>query len=146
MPVAPVVVLYVDDDSLARDIVAASCTRRGIAVVAKSGELTEAVELCGALRPDVVVTSEAVARTALTEPRRPPARASVKIIVLSAEPGPCPLSLLLADNIWGHLSHDASPDQVVDAILAVAEGGMALDPLTATTVVQQWRLLCGRRA
>jgi DNA-binding NarL/FixJ family response regulator len=140
MPLAPRVVLA-DDERLARDIVAGVCARRGIPVLAMARDLHELAALCAALRPDVVVTGDEVGGTPVAGSLQHLSAAGIRVIVVSAKHETCPLSVLAADSVWGHLSHDAPPDEVADAILSVADGHMALDRVTATTVVRQWRRL-----
>ena len=61
--------------------------------------------------------------------------------MLSADPSPDRLGHLLARDVSGYLSHDAGPDEVVNGIVAVARGEMALNPAVLTTILHQWRRL-----
>ena len=144
MAITPTVVLA-DDDCLARDIVAASCARRGITVLATTSCIDELVQVCTALQPDVVVARDAMGELDVIQALQCLQELDVPLILLSGQPGPYPLTLLSAGHVWGHVSHDASPSGIADAILAVARGGMVLDPDTATEVVQEWRRLRGAR-
>lgn len=136
-------VLLATEDALVRDLIAFALSRRGVTVLGAAVDAGELHHLSSTLAPDVVVSSDGVAvEPTLTEL----AQTGTRVIVLATDASPERLAVLLSNHVWGCFSLDALPDDIVDGVLAVARGRMALDGAVATTIVQQWRQLRTHRA
>jgi DNA-binding NarL/FixJ family response regulator len=140
MTIAPTVVLG-HDDGLVRDIVTAACAQSGVRVLAEAAEGDELVALCAALGPDVVLTGDVLGGSPTSGHIARLASMGSKVVLLVADGDVDRLDGLLAEDVWGCLCYDASPQEIVAGILAVASGGIALDAMTASGLVRQWRSL-----
>jgi DNA-binding NarL/FixJ family response regulator len=67
--------------------------------------------------------------------------AGARLVILSEDPSPDRLSRLLARDLFGYLSLDAGPGELVAAIQAVARGEVGLNPSVLSVIVNQWRRL-----
>ncbi len=140
MATPPTVVLG-HDDGLVRDIVTAACRHGGVGVLGEATSAEELESMCARLRPDVVLTADQLGATSVIEHVGRLAAHGPKVVVLISDGDVERLNGLLPEDVWGCLSPEASPQELVAAILAVARGGMALDGVTASRVVRQWRRL-----
>jgi DNA-binding NarL/FixJ family response regulator len=140
MAVAPTVVLAHDDD-LVRDVLGLACAHGGVTVVGEAMTYDALLYQCAAVRPEVTVTADRLGGTPVEDALQALLASGTRLIVLSGDPSPERLSRLLARDLCGYLSHDAGPDEVVGAILAVARGEVALNPEVLTIILHQWRRL-----
>lgn len=134
-------VVLADGDLLVRDILRAACARRGVEIV---GEADEAVDLrrCVMRRsPDIVVLGDEVGGTAVDEAVGELLEYGTKVIVVSGDPSPNQVTRLMGMGASGFLMHDASPDEVASAVLAVGRGAAVLNPTATLTILSQWRRL-----
>jgi DNA-binding NarL/FixJ family response regulator len=140
MPPAPTV-LIADDDRLVCEMVSLACRQRGVEVVGYASCPDELLELCTRLRPDVAVVAESLGGVTVEAFFHELAHLQTRVVVLSADPSPERLASVLALGVFGYLSYDAGPDDVISGIVAVAAGAVALNPTVASTVLLQWRRL-----
>lgn len=140
MALAPSVVIAHDDD-LVRDLLGLACAGGNVLVVGEAVTYDELLFCCAGAPPDVVVTADQLGDTLVEDALPALMRTGAKVIVLSADPSPERLSQLLARDLYGYLSHDAGPDEVVGAIRAVARGEVAVNPEVFSTILHQWRRL-----
>lgn len=129
------------DDALVIDVLALTCARSGIKILAIVRHYEELLRRCAASRPDVALVAERIDGVPVDAILDQGTALDAPVIVLSDDPSPDRLAALLARDIAGLVSHDAGPDEVVGAICAVARGEMALNPSLLTLVLQQWRRL-----
>ena len=129
------------DDALVLDVLALTCAGNGIEVLDMVGDYEELLARCVGRRPDVVVVADRIDGVPVEDVLDRVAALDARIIVLSNDASPDRLAQLLARDIFGLLSHDAGPDDVISAICAVARGEMALNPSVLTLILQQWRRL-----
>jgi DNA-binding NarL/FixJ family response regulator len=137
---APRVVIAHDDD-LVRDVLRPACARGGVVVVGEAETYDELLFCCAGAKPEVAVVADRLGPTMVEEALPSLLCTGVKVIVLSADPSPERLSRLMAKDLCGYLSHDAGPEEVVNAILAVARGEVAVNPEVLGTILHQWRRL-----
>lgn len=133
-------VVIAADDELVAQMLSLACDKRGVAIVGRAFTWEELLRTCGKATPDVAVVADhlgAVPVEACLDALA--ASSSARVIVLSGDPSPERLVSLLADDVHGYFSYDAGPDQVVEGILAVARGEVALNPAVTSTIVRQWR-------
>jgi DNA-binding NarL/FixJ family response regulator len=128
-------------DNLVRDILRMACTGEDIDVVAEVDSADALRRLAVALRPSVVVTGDRLGPDPVDAVVGDVLGAGAKVIVLAADPSPERLACLLAMGVSGYLFQDATPEEVVSGILAVARGAAVLNPTAAAMVLNQWRRL-----
>jgi DNA-binding NarL/FixJ family response regulator len=137
-------VVVVDDQVLLREGVASLLQRDPrIAVVGMGGTGKDAVELVGALRPDVALVDirmpvlDGIAATREIKARWP--EAHVMILTSLVEDG------LVIEGLdagaSGYVLKDATPDVLIADVLAIAAGGHVLHP----TVARQVATLLGKQ-
>lgn len=134
-------VIVAHGDNLVRDILRLACARQEIDVVAEVDSTESLRRLALALRPAVVVTADRLGAQPADEVVADLVAAGPKVIVLSSDPSPERLSVLLELGVSGYLFHDAAPDEVVAGVQAVARGAAVLNPTAAAMVLNQWRRL-----
>jgi two-component system nitrate/nitrite response regulator NarL len=64
-----------------------------------------------------------------------------RAVIVSDDPSPERVTRILALGASGFLRHDTTPDQVVEAVQAVAGGAAVLGPQATATILEQWRRL-----
>ena len=133
-------VLIADPNTLVRSLLRAAMLRSDVTLVAETGALSELLELCVTECPDVVVTNADLDGGAI-DGHVGRLLDITRVVVLTQDPSPERLTGLLAAGVSGYLLREVDPDAVVDAVLAVARGDIALHPVAASTVVDQWRRL-----
>lgn len=134
-------IVIAHDDDLVRDVLGPLCERAGIVVVAEPSTYDELLFCCIGLHPDVGVVADRLGKAIVEDCLSALLGTGTRVIVLSGDPSPERLSQLLARDVGGYLSHDAAPDEVVNAILAVGRGEVAVNPEVLSTILHQWRRL-----
>jgi DNA-binding NarL/FixJ family response regulator len=124
-----------------RDVLRRKTAYRDIVSVGEAESCAELVAVCEAERPAVVCLDTELADGPAEEALAAVLATGAKVLVISDDLSPERLTHLLAGGASGHLLYDASPDQVIDAIEAVAAGQCVLGTLAATVLVEQWRRL-----
>lgn len=136
-------VVLADPNTLVRSLLRVALSKPGVTVVAETAELSELLELCRTERPDVVVTNSSFPGGQLEPHLGGVLAGGSKVLVLTDDPSPERLVGMLAAGISGYLLRDVGTETLVDAVLHVAAGEVALHPVAASTVVDQWRRLRG---
>lgn len=125
-----------------RDVLRISGAARKIFVVGEARSATELVEFCRTEQPDVVYAEDRFADGSEIESVLVPLMATgTRVIVVCDDPSPERLTRILALGAHGYLRHDTTPEQVLDAVEAVAGGAAVLGPAATATVLEQWRRL-----
>jgi DNA-binding NarL/FixJ family response regulator len=132
-------VLIADPNALVRSLLRVAILRGALTVVAETGTLDELLELCATEEPDVLVTNSDLDGGAIDGHVASLVDDGSRVIVLTRDPSPERLTSLLAAGVSGYLLREVDPEAVVDAVHAVARGDIALHPVAASTVVDQWR-------
>jgi DNA-binding NarL/FixJ family response regulator len=123
-----------------RDIVRIAGLNRDVVVVGETDRADELAKLCITQQPDVAFVEATLAVGDELESVLPDILSSgVRVVVVSADHSPLQVTSILALGASGFLRHDTSPDQVIDAIEAVAAGAAALGPQAAATILEEWR-------
>lgn len=123
-----------------RDVLRLSGVARGIIVVGEARSASELVELCRSERPDVVYAEDSFDDGSEIEwVLVLLVGAGARVIVVCDDRSPERLTRILELGASGYLRHDTTPDQVLDAIEAVAGGASVLGPAATATVLNQWR-------
>jgi DNA-binding NarL/FixJ family response regulator len=134
-------VLIADPNALVCSLLRAAMLRGELTVVGEARAIDELLDLCGTEDPDVVVTNSDLDGGTIDAHITTLVGARNRVVVLTRDPSPERLTSLLAAGVSGYLLREVDPDAVVDAVRAVARGDIALHPVAATTVVDQWRRL-----
>jgi two-component system nitrate/nitrite response regulator NarL len=133
-----------DRNLLLRDLLRFLCGRYGIQIVGQVSTAIDLVDVCLRHDVDVAVTDITLADDELEPHLEALMATGVRVLVLCDDRSPERLTALLAMGVSGYLFHDSTPEQVAEAALAVASGAVALDPVAATTILDQWRRLRSR--
>jgi DNA-binding NarL/FixJ family response regulator len=125
-----------------RDVVRLTGRDRDVFVVGEARRPAELAELCTSERPDVAFIEADFADGGQVESVLPALLGiGIRAVVLSDDPSPERVTGILSLGASGFLHHDTTPDQVVDAIQAVAGGGAVLAPQATVTILEQWKRL-----
>lgn len=136
---ADISVIVVDDERVVRDGLAMILSAHaGIAVVATAADGSEALRLCRAHRPDVLLTDvrmpgmdglELLGRLAHLDPPRP------RVLVLTAFEHDDYVASALAAGASGFLLKSSPQEQIADAVRAAAEGRTTLSDSVLASVI-----------
>ena len=140
--------MVVDDHPMWRDGVARDLIEAGYDVVAALGDGAQAVRVCGAVRPDVVVldlqlpglSGGALIRALLSA--HPP----VRILMLSASGEHEDVLDAVKSGASGYLLKSAGRTEFLDAVRRTADGDAVFTPGLAGLVLGEYRRLAGTPA
>ncbi len=132
-------VVIAEDDALQRDILATACAARGIVVVACAATAKELLAAFDRHSPAVVVASDRLGHQGLDDVVPHILRKGGRLIVTTPDGSPERLTALLGRGVHGYMSRDATPDEVVTGILAVARGAASIDHTATAIMLRQWR-------
>jgi DNA-binding NarL/FixJ family response regulator len=123
-----------------RDVVRIAGMSRDVLVVGETDRADELAELCTSQRPDVAFVEATLDDGDEIESVLPDVLSSgVRAVFVSDDHSLQRVTRILALGASGFLRHDIGPDQIMDAIQAVAEGAAVLDPRAAATILEEWR-------
>ena len=131
-------VILANEDSLARDILRHAFAHEPITLVAEPTTI-DALCAAAAKHPDAVVLADALLEDVPIEEVTRHLPAETHVIIMSSETSAARVANALNDSVRGYLVLDASPDEVVFAVNAVARGGVALNPTAASLVLDHYR-------
>ncbi|MGH8965690.1 MAG: response regulator [Actinomycetes bacterium] len=135
--------MVVDDHPMWRDGVARDLTEAGLEVVATASNGTEALNRAPAVRPDVVVLDmqipapngvEVTAKLVKEDP-------TVRVLILSASGEQADVLDAVKAGATGYLVKSASRDELLAAVMRVAEGDTVFTPGLAGLVLGEYRRL-----
>lgn len=133
-------VLVVDDHPVVRQgLMAILRFKPDIDLVGEAADGVEAVELILARRPDVVLLDLRLPRLSGIEVMRHvrAEAAQVRFLVLTTYDTDAYIAPALAAGAHGYLLKDATPDELVHAIHALAQGGAALEAGVAARLLER---------
>lgn len=136
-------VLVVDDQALIRSAVRDLLDAAdGIEVVGEAVDGEEAVALAASLRPDVVVCDIRMPRMDGIEATRricsDPSLAETRVLVLTTFEEDDYVVAALRAGASGFIGKGAEPDEIVQAVLAVDEGGALLSPAATRAMIERY--------
>ncbi|MFY1695631.1 response regulator [Solwaraspora sp. WMMA2101] len=140
---AQVRVMVVDDHPMWREGVARDLAEAGYDVVATTGEGRQAVRICAAARPQVVVLDLQLPDVSGVEVIRGlhAARPGVRVLMLSASGEQQSVLDAVKAGATGYLVKSASPAEFLDAVARTAAGDAVFTPGLAGLVLGEYRRL-----
>jgi DNA-binding NarL/FixJ family response regulator len=140
-PTGPEVIrlLLADDHTMLREGLRRSMDTAGFEVVGEARDGAEAVELVGALRPDVVLMDVSMPVLDGVEATRQIHRSypDVQVLMLTMHADAEVLTRALAAGAVGYLVKDSSTDEVVQAVRLAASGDTILSPELAGSMLSE---------
>lgn len=131
--------LIAHDDRLLVEVLDAACARRGVTIVGFTASPGELPAMYARLQPDVVVCADRFGEVAVEEVLNALLSVGARVIVLTADPSTERTVALLGRDIRGCCCYEAAPDDMAEAIVAVAQGAAALTPTVAHQLLEEWR-------
>ncbi len=132
-------ILIADDHALVRNVLRDAVESAGHEVVGEAGDGQQVVELARDLRPHVVLMDLSMPGidgvSATRSLRRQAPDAAVLVVTMHAEPEL--LDAARSAGASGYVLKDASRDEIVAAVAAVAAGGTAFDERLAAEVPER---------
>ncbi|HEY82266.1 MAG TPA: response regulator transcription factor [Dehalococcoidia bacterium] len=135
-------VLVVDDHALfRRGITSVLATQGNLTVVGEATDGLEAIEKAQALTPDVILMDLNMPRcsgleaTQALQARMPEAN----ILVLTVSDNEADLFAAMKFGAKGYILKNTEPDELVQAILHIAQGGVIISPLMAAKLLSEFR-------
>jgi len=130
-----------------RDVVRLLGASRAVVVVGETSRPAALAGLCRSEHPDVTIAEATFEDGTEIESLLTDLQATdTRTLVVGGDPSPERLTRALLLGASGYLHDDASLEQVVEAIGAVADGGSVLGPTAAATILEQWRRLREHKA
>ena len=125
-----------------RDVIRLQGVPRGVYVVGEAVRPTELIDLCRSECPDVaIIEADFEDGTEVESLLALVLATGARAVVVCDDPSPERLTRILALGASGYLRHDTTPDQVLEAVEAVAGGASVLGPTATATILEQWRRL-----
>ena len=135
-------VLVVDDHSLfRRGITAVLTNQENISVVGEAVNGLEAIEKAEELAPDVIVMDlnmpqcSGLEATQALQTKMP----QVNILVLTVSDNEADLFAAIKFGATGYILKNTEPEELVQAIYHIAQGGVILSPIMATKLLTEFR-------
>src|SRR5581483_7166582 len=130
-----------------RDVVRLLGASRAVVVVGETSRPAALAGLCRSEHPDVTIAEATFEDGTEIESLLTDLQATdTRTLVVGGDPSPERLTRALLLGASGYLHDDASLEQVVEAIGAVADGGSVPGPTAAATILEQWRRLREHKA
>ncbi|MDQ3462894.1 MAG: response regulator [Actinomycetota bacterium] len=136
-------VVVADDHRILREGLRRALEGQGIEVVGEAGDGDEAVELAGALRPDVVLMDvtmpvldgvEATRRIRLELP-------DVRVVMLTMHADEATMARAIRAGADGYLVKDCTSDEIGETLRLVAAGQTAVSPHVAASMLREVQAL-----
>jgi two-component system nitrate/nitrite response regulator NarL len=132
-------ILVADANSFTRALLTSILSGHGVDVVGEVASCEELVATVGRLEIDAVLSNVTLEDGPLEGVLSMLVDRGVPVLAISEDPSPERVTAVLAAGAAGYLLYDVAPEHLVDAVLAVAGGAVALHPIAAATVMRQWR-------
>lgn len=143
---APLRVAVATDVCLYREGLAISLARRAeTEVVATAGRLADALELLQHARPDVLLLDLGLPGSAEVVRAAREARPEAKVVALAITDTEQGVLACAEAGVRGYVTRDASIDDLVGVMLAVARGELVCDPAIAASLFRHVGELAARR-
>ena len=134
-------VIIGDRSQLVREFLSRACRERGMQVVAEVSTVEESLVAASQHAPHVVVLSDPLAGCPVADAVEQMVQHGAKVVVFSDDPSPEQVISVLEQGASSYLTYDTAPQDIADAVLSVAGGGVVLHSSAASVVLEQWRRL-----
>ncbi len=134
-------VVIADRNQLVREFLSRACRERGMQVVGQASTVPEALVAASQHAPHVIVLSDPLAGHSVADAVGQIVRDGTKTVVFSDSPSPEQVVSVLEQGASSYLTYDCRPQDIADAVLSVAGGGVVLHSSVASVVLEQWRRL-----
>jgi len=138
----PVKVLVVDDHALfRRGITAVLANHENLEVVGEASDGLEAIEKAEAIVPDIIVMDLNMPRcsgleaTQALQAKMP----QVNILVLTVSENEADLFAAVKFGAKGYILKNTEPEELIQAILHIAQGGVIVSPIMATKLLTEFQ-------
>jgi len=138
----PVKVLVVDDHALfRRGITAVLATNKNLEVVGEASDGLEAIKKAEAIVPDIIVMDLNMPRcsgletTQALQAKMP----QVNILVLTVSENEADLFAAVKFGAKGYILKNTEPEELIQAILHIAQGGVIVSPIMATKLLTEFQ-------
>ncbi len=138
----PIKVLVVDDHTLfRRGITAVLANRENLEVVGEASDGLEAIEKAEAIVPDIIVMDLNMPRcsgleaTQALQAKMP----QVNILVLTISENEADLFAAVKFGAKGYILKNTEPEELIQAILHIAQGGVIVSPIMATKLLTEFQ-------
>jgi len=138
----PVKVLVVDDHALfRRGITAVLATNENLEVVGEASDGLEAIKKAEAIVPDIIVMDLNMPRcsgleaTQALQAKMP----QVNILVLTVSDNEADLFAAVKFGAKGYILKNTEPEELIQAILHIAQGGVIVSPIMATKLLTEFK-------
>jgi RNA polymerase sigma factor (sigma-70 family) len=138
----PIKVLLVDDHTLfRRGIAAVLANEEGMEVVGEATDGLEAIEKAKEIAPDVILMDLNMPRCSGLEAIQAlqAEMPQVNILVLTVSEMEADLFAAVKFGATGYLLKKAEPEELVHAIISIAQGGVIVSPLMATKLLTEFK-------
>ena len=134
-------VVYAGPSELVYAIISRELCSRGFEVAKQVQTVSELISYCGAHPTDVVVTDLELGNEPVEHGVIAAVHASgARVLLLCGEHDAALLATALFAGASGYLLlRDATPEELVQGVEAVAKGDAVLHPAVAAAIVEQWR-------
>jgi len=138
----PVKVLVVDDHALfRRGITAVLATHENLEVVGEASDGLEAIKKAEAIVPDIIVMDlnmphcSGLEATQALQTKMP----QVNILVLTVSDNEADLFAAVKFGAKGYILKNTEPEELIQAILHIAQGGVIVSPIMATKLLTEFQ-------
>ncbi len=138
----PIKVLLVDDHTLfRRGIAAVLANEEGLEVVGEAVDGLEAIEKAKEIAPDVILMDLNMPRCSGLEAIQAlqAEMPQINILVLTVSEMEADLFAAVKFGATGYLLKKAEPEELVHAIISIAQGGVIVSPLMATKLLTEFK-------
>ncbi|MBA7701610.1 Transcriptional regulatory protein DegU [subsurface metagenome] len=138
----PIKVLVVDDHALfRRGITAVLANRENLEVVGEASDGLEAIKKAEAIVPDIIVMDlnmphcSGLEATQALQAKMP----QVNILVLTVSDNEADLFAAVKFGAKGYILKNTEPEELIQAILHIAQGGVIVSPIMATKLLTEFK-------
>lgn len=132
-------VVIFDRNRLVREFLARACRERGMQVVAEVSTAAECLVAASQYDDVIVMISDPSTDSPIADTVTKIVGQGAKVVVCSDNPSPEQVIPVLEQGASSYLMYDSRPQEIAEAALSVASGGVVLHASVASVVLDEWR-------